>query len=53
MKPDVIKAKANLDKAIDRHQRHMDGKEKTSEASQMKLMKEMKSASVALGHKVK
>jgi len=37
-----------LEKAIARHERHMNGSEKTSEASQMKMMQEMKKALAAL-----
>lgn len=33
-----------LDEAIARHQRHMNGKESTSNASQMKLMESIKMA---------
>lgn len=33
-----------LEKAIARHERHMNGTERTSESSQMKMMDEMKRA---------
>lgn len=42
--PDVAGAIEWLAKAVKRHQRHMDGAEATSEASQMKMMDEMKRA---------
>ena len=40
----VGSAKTILKAAISRHERHMSGKEPTSDASQMRMMKEMKSA---------
>lgn len=41
-------AKTWLDKAISRHERHMTGAEATSDASQRKMMSEMKKARKAL-----
>lgn len=45
----VAEAKQWLDKAIARHERHMAGTEDTSEASQQKMMDEMKKAREELG----
>lgn len=45
---DVKEAKKWLKKAISRHERHMNGKESTSEESQMKMMEEMEKAYAAL-----
>lgn len=45
---DVLDAVEWLKKAIARHERHMDGSEPTSDASQMQMMKEMKNALAAL-----
>ena len=42
------KAKASLNSAIERHERHMKGTEATNEASQQKLMDEMEMAEEAL-----
>jgi len=42
------KAKASLNSAIERHERHMNGTEATSKASQQKLMDEMEVAEEAL-----
>lgn len=41
-------AKSSLEAAIARHERHMNGTEPTSDASQMKMMDEMKAALAAL-----
>lgn len=42
----------SLDKSIQRHERHMDGSEPTSESSQMKMMDEMKTGAnlIKAGH---
>lgn len=46
-------AVAKLEAAIARHERHMDGTEPTSDASQMKMMDEMKAALAALKGKTR
>lgn len=48
MTPDIELAKEWLNKAIQRHERHMNGTENTSEVSQMLMMDEMKYAMQAL-----
>lgn len=48
MEPDIEQAKKWLNTAIQRHERHMNGTEDTSEASQMLMMDEMKYAMQAL-----
>jgi len=47
--PDVEMARKWLSKAIDRHMRHLNGDEPTTEESQEKLMDEMQAAMSALG----
>lgn len=47
----VEQARKWLQAAIERHERHMSGKEATSEASQQKMMDEMKKAMSYLGKK--
>jgi hypothetical protein len=55
VKPAPSKASSNpktlLKAAIARHERHMNGTEATSDASQMKMMKEMKAALRAIDKK--
>lgn len=46
--PDIAHARKMLEAAIARHERHMNGTEPTSEASQMQMMAEMKGALRAL-----
>jgi Tfp pilus assembly protein PilE len=41
---DVMEARAWLSEAIKRHERHMNGTEATSSASQQQMMKEMQNA---------
>lgn len=50
---DTGAALSELDAAIARHERHMNGTEATSEASQQKMMDEMKAARAALAGKSK
>lgn len=45
---DMSAAKTNLDAAIARHERHMNGTEATSDASQQKMMEEMTAARAAI-----
>jgi len=48
MEPNVKEAIQWLQTAIARHERHMNGTEATSKASQMQMMVEMKNAMAAL-----